>query len=73
MKKLLAVMLFLSMAAFANATMFITVNGVVNPADSTVTIVPSTTLTIGVWDDGQTGFSFSCIGCCGIISGTRQP
>jgi hypothetical protein len=54
MMKRLTMLLFLSMAVVANASLFITVNGVVNPADSTITIVPSTWLTLGVWDDGQT-------------------
>jgi hypothetical protein len=54
MMKRLMMLLFLSMAVVANATLFITVNGVVNPADSTVTIVPSTVLELGVWDSSQT-------------------
>jgi hypothetical protein len=54
MMKRLVMMLFLSMAVVANAGLFITVNGVVNPADSTITIIPSTYLELGVWNDGQT-------------------
>jgi hypothetical protein len=69
MKKLLVLMLFLSMAALANATMFITVNGIVNPPDSTVTIVPSTTLIIGVWNDGQTGISSFALGVGALSDG----
>lgn len=53
MMKRLLMLLFLSMAVVANAGLVITVNGVANPADSTITIVPSTWLTLGVADEGQ--------------------
>jgi hypothetical protein len=53
MMKRLIMLSFLSMAVVANASLFITVNGVINPADSRVTIVPSTVLELGVWDDSQ--------------------
>jgi len=53
MKRILLV-LFLSMAVVANASLYITVNGIVDPPDSSITIVPSTWVVLGVWDDSQT-------------------
>jgi len=52
MKKLLALVLVLSLATVASAALKITVNGVVDPPDSTVTIHPSDYATIGIWSDG---------------------
>jgi hypothetical protein len=46
---------FLSLAAVGSAGLKITVNGIVDPPDSTITIFPSDWLVIGVADDGQTG------------------
>jgi len=46
--------LFLSMAVVANASLYITVNGEVNPPDSSITIIPSTWIVLGIWDDSQT-------------------
>ncbi|HRV19890.1 MAG: hypothetical protein KBI46_07655 [Phycisphaerae bacterium] len=46
--------MMLLLCGLANASLYITVNGVINPPDSTVTIKPSDTLWIGIWDDGQT-------------------
>ena len=54
MKKVAITLLILSMAVVANAGLYITVDGVVNPPDSTITISPSTWIVLGVWDDGQT-------------------
>lgn len=55
MMKRAVMLLFLSMAVVANATLYLTVNGEINPADSTIWITPSTWVVIGVWDDnGQT-------------------
>jgi len=53
MKKVL-LMLLLSMAGVASAGLYITVNGIVDPPDSTITVIPSTWLVLGVWDDAQT-------------------
>lgn len=54
MKKVL-MLLFLSLAVVANANLYLTVNGEINPADSTIWITPSTWIVLGVWDDnGQT-------------------
>jgi hypothetical protein len=52
MKKIVLVLL-LSMATVASAGLKITVDGVIDPADSTIIIKPSDYLTIGVADDGM--------------------
>lgn len=41
----------LLLCGLANASLYITVNGVVNPPDSTVTIHPSDTVLIGIWSE----------------------
>jgi hypothetical protein len=68
MKKLLVLMLFLSLAALANATMVITVNGV-DWADSKLTITPSTTVIVGISDDGQTGPKSLALGVGALSAG----
>jgi hypothetical protein len=52
MKKLLVVLMVLSMATMANAGLTINVNGV-NPADSDISLLPSQTVAISVEGDGQ--------------------
>ncbi len=65
MKKLLVVMLVLGMAGMANAALLISVNGTINPADTTVTLdkngllAPSTCV-IDVTGDGLTPQDMSC-------------
>jgi hypothetical protein len=54
MKKLLVVMLVLSMASMANAALYINVNGVANPPDSEITLLPSESVTISITGDGLT-------------------
>ncbi len=54
MKKLLVVMLVLSMASMANAALYINVNGVENPAESMITLMPSQSVEISITGDGQT-------------------
>jgi hypothetical protein len=54
MKKLLVVMLVLSMVSMANAAILISVNGVVDPPETEITIGPSQEVTIDIWGDGQT-------------------
>jgi len=54
MKKLLALMLVLSVASVANAALLISVDGVVDPQDTSIVLLPSDTLTIDIWGDGQT-------------------
>jgi len=53
MKKLLIVLTVLSMASIANAELWLSVNGQVNPPDSSITLFPSDTAVIGVFSDGQ--------------------
>jgi hypothetical protein len=55
MKRLLVMMLVLSMAVVANAGLLITVDGVVDPADSTISLTPSDTVILGIWSDGEGG------------------
>jgi hypothetical protein len=52
MKKVVLV-LVLSLAVVANANLYISVNGVVNPPDSTITITPSTWIVLGVGESDQ--------------------
>jgi len=54
MKKLLALMLVLSVASVANAALLISVGGVVDPPDTSINLMPSDTVTIDIWGDGQT-------------------
>jgi len=54
MKKLLALMLVLSVASVANAALLISVDGVVDPPDTSIELFPSDTVTIDIWGDGLT-------------------
>jgi len=54
MKKLLVVMLVLTMASVANAALWISVDGVVNPPDTSVTLNVSDTAIIDIYGDGLT-------------------
>jgi hypothetical protein len=54
MRKLLIFMLVLGMASAANAVLKISVDGVVDPCDTTITLYPSDTVEIDIWGDGQT-------------------
>jgi hypothetical protein len=54
MKKLLVVMLVLSMASMANAALYISVDGVENPPESAITLMPSQSVIIDITGDGQT-------------------
>ena len=51
MKKLLIFMLVLGMASLANATLQISVNGVMEPADTTINLLPSETVSLDIWTD----------------------
>ncbi len=53
MKKLLVLALVLSMATMANATLHISVNGVM---DGTATLHPSDTATLAIWTDAPIAF-----------------
>ena len=55
MKNLLIVFTVLAMASAANAALLISVDGVVNPADSEVKLNKSDHAVIDIWGDGQTG------------------
>jgi hypothetical protein len=52
MKNLLVVLTVLSVASIANANLWLSVDGQVNPSD-TITLAPSNTAVIGVFSDGQ--------------------
>lgn len=54
MKKLLVVMLVLSMATIASAGLQISVNGLIDNPDSTITLAPSDTVKIDIQGDGGT-------------------
>jgi len=58
MKKLLVVMLVLSMASMANAALWITVNG----GTDDITISPSDTVAISIWGDGTSDQSEYMLG-----------
>ena len=53
-KKLLFMLAVLAMASVANATILISVDGVVNPPDTEIKIPPSAWVTIDLWGDGET-------------------
>ena len=55
MKNLLIVFTVLTMASAANAALFISVNGVENPPDTEVTLMPSDVAVIDITGDGQSG------------------
>jgi hypothetical protein len=52
MKKLLVVMLVLTMASLANAQLYISVNGTVDPPDTAITLRPSESVIIDITGDG---------------------
>ena len=54
MKKISALMLVLAIASVANATLLISVDGVIDPPDTIIVLMPSDTLAIDIWGDGQT-------------------
>jgi hypothetical protein len=55
MKNLLIVFTVLAMASAANAGLFISVNGVENPEDTTIELLPSEHAVIDIAGDGLTG------------------
>jgi hypothetical protein len=55
MKNLLIVFTVLAMASAANAALLISVNDVVDPADSTIELNKSEHAVIDIWGDAQTG------------------
>jgi len=66
MMKKVVLTLVLSLAVVANAGLYITVDlgdGIlVDPADSTITITPSTIIKVGIYDDGQAQNGFLALG-----------
>jgi hypothetical protein len=54
MKKLLVVLMVLTMATIANAGLLISVNGQIDPPDTEFTLLPSETVMLDVWGDGGT-------------------
>jgi hypothetical protein len=70
MKKLLVVMLVLGMASMANAALLISVNGTIDPPDTSITISPSDELVIDIWGDGQTGAGHFYMGL--LLAGAEQ-
>ena len=69
MKKLVVMVLVLSMAVVANSTLLISVNGVVNPPDSEIIIMPSDRIILDVWSDGQTGAGTVAMGIAAVSKG----
>jgi len=53
MKKLLVVMLVLGMASTANAMLWISVDGTVDPPDTSIELMPSEEVVIDIWGDGS--------------------
>jgi hypothetical protein len=54
MKKLLVLLVVLAVATVANAGIKISVGGVVDPPDTSIMLMPSETVAIGIYGDGQT-------------------
>jgi hypothetical protein len=54
MKKLLVVLMVLAMATVANAALFLSVNGQVDPPETSITMFPSDYAVIDIWSDGLT-------------------
>jgi hypothetical protein len=54
MKKLLVLALVLAMAPLANAALLLSVDGVVDPPDTSIVVAPSDILNIDIWGDGET-------------------
>jgi hypothetical protein len=52
MKKLLVLMMVLGIASAANAALLISVDGVVDPPDSSIEIMESDWVTLDIWGDG---------------------
>jgi hypothetical protein len=55
MKKLLVILMILSLATIANASAFISVDGVINPPD--ITLAQNGHSVISIWSDGGGGFT----------------
>jgi len=62
MKKLATIMLVLSMAVVANSGLLFSVNGVVNPPDSSITIRPSDIVILDLVSDGLNGKGLLAMG-----------
>ena len=60
MKKLIVAIIFLYSAAISNADLLITVDGVINPDE--ILMIPSDTVNIGIWGDGQSEADFYYMG-----------
>ena len=60
MKKFLVLMLVLGMASLAGATLQISVDGVQNPVDSEITLMPSGTAILDVWTATDIGMFELC-------------
>jgi hypothetical protein len=54
MKRIMVVLMVLSMATVANAVLRITVDGAIDLPDTSICLLPSETAMIGVWGDGLT-------------------
>jgi hypothetical protein len=76
MKKLLVVLTVLAMATVANAGLQLSVGGVVNPTDSSITLMPSDYVKIDVWGDGQSNpwstYAYLLVIGPGSINGYRM-
>ena len=59
MKKLIVLVLVLSMATIANAGLQISVGGQINPPDTQISLLPSETVMIDIHGDGQTPGPYS--------------
>ena len=54
MKKILVLTMILAVASLANAALLISVDGVVDPEDSSINLAPSDVCIIDIWGDGMT-------------------
>ena len=54
MKNLLIVFTVLAMASVTNAALLLSVDGVVDPPETAITLLPSETAVIDIWGDSQT-------------------
>ncbi len=54
MKKLLVLMMVLGIASAANVSLLISVDGVVDPPDTEINLLPSEDAIISIWNEGPT-------------------
>lgn len=72
MKKLLIITIMLGMASMANAGMYISVNGVVDPPDTQFILCPSDTMVVDIYADTEMDQGAYCLGISRDSTGTGE-